>query len=59
MTVNETKSAVASVFGRKFLGYSFWPDPGGAIKRKVADKPLRTCAGRRVLASHLLLFGKA
>ena len=45
LTVNETKSAVASVFGRKFLGYSLWmgakawmwppkwremPDGGGA-----------------------------
>ena len=42
LTVNETKSAVTAVFGRKFLGYSFWVAPGGAIKRKVADKPLRT-----------------
>ncbi len=42
LTVNETKSAVASVFGRKFLGYSFWIAPGGVIKRKVAKKPLRT-----------------
>ena len=42
LTVNETKSAVTSVFGRKFLGYSFWVAPGGAIKRKVAVKPLRT-----------------
>ena len=41
LTVNETKSAVASVFGRKFLGYSFWVAPGGAVKRKVAAKPLR------------------
>ena len=42
LTLNETKSAVTSVFGRKFLGYSFWVAPGGAIKRKVAVKPLRT-----------------
>jgi RNA-directed DNA polymerase len=42
LTVNETKSAVASVFGRKFLGYSFWVAPGGVVKRKVAEKPLRT-----------------
>ena len=42
LTVNETKSAVTSVFGRKVLGYGFWPGPGGAIKRKVAEKPLRT-----------------
>jgi hypothetical protein len=42
LTVNETKSAVTSVFGRKFLGYSFWAASGGAIKRKVAVKPLMT-----------------
>jgi len=40
LTVNETKSAVASVIGRKFLGYAFWVGPGGAIKRRVADKPM-------------------
>jgi RNA-directed DNA polymerase len=42
LTVNETKSAVDRVFGRKFLGYSFWAAPGGVIKRKVAVKPLMT-----------------
>src|SRR4030081_2673317 len=42
LTVNETKSAVTSVFGRKFLGYSFWVASGGAIKRKVAVRPLMT-----------------
>jgi RNA-directed DNA polymerase len=42
LTVNETKSAVTRVFGRKFLGYSFWVAPGGAIKRKVAVKPMMT-----------------
>ena len=42
LTVNETKSAVAGVFGRKFLGYSFWVAPGGVIKRKVAVKPMAT-----------------
>jgi RNA-directed DNA polymerase len=42
LTLNETKSAVTSVFGRKFLGYSFWVAPGGVIKRKVAVKPLMT-----------------
>jgi group II intron reverse transcriptase/maturase len=31
LSVNETKSAVASVFGRKFLGYGLWVAPGGAI----------------------------
>jgi RNA-directed DNA polymerase len=42
LTVNETKSAVASVFGRKFLGYAFWVAPGGVIKRRVAAKPIAT-----------------
>jgi RNA-directed DNA polymerase len=42
LTVNEAKSAVASVFGRKFLGYSFWVAPGGAVRRRVAAKPLAT-----------------
>jgi RNA-directed DNA polymerase len=41
LKVNETKSAVASVTGRKFLGYSFWFAKGEA-KRKVAAKPLAT-----------------
>lgn len=42
LTVNETKSAVASVFGRKFLGYSFWVSKGREVKRRVADKPMAT-----------------
>ena len=42
LTVNETKSAVAGVTGRKFLGYSFWYAPKGEIKRRVAAKPLAT-----------------
>lgn len=42
LVVNEGKSAVASVFGRKFLGYSLWVARGGVVKRKVADKPLKT-----------------
>ena len=41
LTVNETKSAVASVTGRKFLGYSFW-FAKGEVKRKVAAKALAT-----------------
>jgi len=42
LTVNPTKSTVASVFQRKFLGYSFWVAPGGRIHRRVADKAKRT-----------------
>jgi hypothetical protein len=41
LKVNETKSAVASVKGRKFLGYSFWFAKDG-VKRGVAAKPLAT-----------------
>lgn len=41
LKVNETKSAVASVKGRKFLGYSFWFAKDG-VKRRVADKPMAT-----------------
>lgn len=40
LTVNEAKSAVASVFGRKFLGFSFWVAAKGTVKCKVAVKPL-------------------
>lgn len=40
LTVNEAKSAVASVFGRKFLGYAFWAAPRRVIKRRVADKAI-------------------
>jgi len=42
LRVNEAKSAVASVTGRTFLGYSFWYAPKGEVKRKVAAKPLET-----------------
>jgi group II intron reverse transcriptase/maturase len=41
LKVNETKSAVASVKGRKFLGYSFWFAKDG-VKRGVAEKPMAT-----------------
>lgn len=42
LAVNEAKSAVASVFGRKFLGYSLWVAAGSEIKRRVADEPMAT-----------------
>lgn len=41
LKVNEAKSAVASVAGRKFLGYSFW-FAKESVKRGVADKPMAT-----------------
>ena len=36
LKVNEAKTAVASVFGRKFLGYCLWAAPKGQMKRAVA-----------------------
>ncbi len=42
LKVNEAKSAVASAFNRKFLGYALWAAPGMEVKRKVAAKPLAT-----------------
>ena len=42
LKVNETKSTVANAIGRKFLGYSFWVGPKGQIKRRVADKAMKT-----------------
>jgi len=40
LRVNEEKSAVARVWDRKFLGYSFWVAKGGKVKRRVAPKAL-------------------
>jgi RNA-directed DNA polymerase len=42
LKVNEAKSTIASVFRRKFLGYSFWVAAGGKIKRRVATKAIAT-----------------
>ncbi len=36
LKINESKSAVASAFGRKFLGYSLWAAPKGAVRRAVS-----------------------
>ncbi len=46
LTVNDAKSAVASVFSRKFLGYAFWAGPGGAVKRRVANKAIKAFKDR-------------
>lgn len=42
LQVNEAKSAMASVFGRKFLGYSLWVAKGAEVKFRVANKPMAT-----------------
>jgi len=46
LKVNESKSAVAFVKGRKLLGYTFWFAPGGTVRRAVADKALRAMKER-------------
>lgn len=38
LKVNEAKTAVGSVFGRKFLGYSLWLTREGQVKRTIARK---------------------
>jgi RNA-directed DNA polymerase len=40
LRVNEDKSAVARVWDRKFLGYSFWVAKGRVVKLRVAAKAL-------------------
>ncbi len=42
LMVNESKSAVGSVFGRKFLGYAIWQPPQGEVRRVVSEKALDT-----------------
>jgi RNA-directed DNA polymerase len=46
LRINETKSAVARPWERKFLGYSFWVANGREIKRKVAPKALEAMKER-------------
>ena len=46
LKVNESKSAVASAWSRKFLGYSFWVAKGGEVKRRVAPKALEMMKDR-------------
>lgn len=40
--INKSKSAVASAFGRKFVGYSLWAAPKGVIKTAVSKKAIGT-----------------
>ena len=40
LQINEAKSAVASAFGRKFLGYELWVAKGQEVKCAVAKKAL-------------------
>jgi RNA-directed DNA polymerase len=40
LQINEAKSAVAEVWGRKFLGYCFWLAANGSTRRGVAEEAL-------------------
>jgi RNA-directed DNA polymerase len=46
LQINEAKSAVASAFGRKFLGYALWVAKGKEVKCKVAQKLLQDFKAR-------------
>lgn len=46
LRVNPTKSAVAPVWQRSFLGYAFWVAPGKIVKRRVAPKALAKMKAR-------------
>ena len=54
LRTNEAKSAVARVWDRKFLGFSFWVAPGKTVRIRVADKALVAMKGRiRRLTRHI------
>jgi RNA-directed DNA polymerase len=40
LKINQSKSAVTSVFGRKFLGYALWQARNGEVRRGVSEKAL-------------------
>jgi group II intron reverse transcriptase/maturase len=41
LKVNETKTAVETVWGRKFLGYKLWAAPQGQVKLAVAGEAVQ------------------
>jgi group II intron reverse transcriptase/maturase len=46
LRINEAKSAVARVWARKFLGFSFWVAPGGTVRIRIATKALNAMKER-------------
>jgi len=46
LRINESKSAVACPEDRTFLGYSFWYDEGGEVRRRAAPKALAAMKDR-------------
>jgi hypothetical protein len=41
LVINEAKSAITRVFGRKFLGYALWQTRGGDVRRAAPTKALQ------------------
>lgn len=41
LKINESKSAVTCVFGRKFLGYALWQARNGEVRRAVSEKAVQ------------------
>jgi group II intron reverse transcriptase/maturase len=46
LRINETKSTVAPVWQRQFLGFSFWVARGGEVRRRAASKALKAMKER-------------
>lgn len=46
LTVNASKSAVARVWDRPFLGFAFWVAPGKKVRMRVSPESLRTMKDR-------------
>lgn len=40
LKINKSKSAVASAFGRKFLGFALWQARNSEVRRGVSEKAL-------------------
>jgi RNA-directed DNA polymerase len=56
LTVNETKSAVAGVTGRKFLGYSFWAELA-AKGEVVSYHSIRFLDGQKIEGIRCMISG--
>ena len=46
LRINESKSAVARPWDRKFLGFTFWVAEDGTVNRRIADQALTTMKDR-------------
>ena len=46
LTVNASKSAVARVWDRPFLGFAFWVAPGKKVRMRVAPESVRAMKDR-------------